>query len=357
MGQAEVLQQAYEVSAQWFDQVTLSPLGDGHIHHTFLLTSTQHQAQHHRLYVLQRVSEHVFPDPHLVQHQTQRITEHLLNDPAFSSRYRVPRLQATKTGEFYHVAESGFWRLWQYLENTQVVESFANQTQVASTARAFADYQRVLADLPGQPLVETIEGFLQLDFYLQQFLQVAVKAPKDLMPAVAHLQNQGSGFSEFNAHVHADCKVNNLLFNAQGTYVTAVIDLDTTMYGHWAWDFGDLMRSIAFSRGRVDLSDYEHAATGFLQGLQKPVTEQVVQEMVQVPGHIAGMLGLRFLTDHLMGDVYFRVSESGQNLQRARAQFALMQQFGENHERMQGIVKGLGDQSAKQRKQIVDQIF
>ena len=337
MSQIEVLQRAYEVSAQWFDQVTLAPLGNGHIHHTFLLTTAQHQEQ----FVLQRVSENVFRDPHLVQRQTQRITKHLLNNAGFSNRYRVPKLQPSKTGEFHHVGESGFWRLWQYLANTQVVASFEHPAQIALTARAFADYQRVLADLPGQPLAETIEGFLQLDFYLQQFSQVAKDAPKDLMTAVAHLQNQESGFSEFNAHVHADCKVNNLLFNAQGTQVAAVIDLDTTMYGHWAWDFGDLMRSIAFSRGEVDLGDYRNAAEGFLQGLQKPVTEQTVQEMVQVPGHIAGMLGLRFLTDHLMGDVYFRVSESGQNLQRARAQFALMQQFDANHEHMEGLVKNI----------------
>ena len=340
MSQIEVLQRAYEVSAQWFDQVTLAPLGNGHIHHTFLLTTAQHQEQ----FVLQRVSENVFPDPHLVQRQTQRITEHLLNNDGFSNRYRVPKLQPSKTGEFHHVAESGFWRLWQYFANTQVVESFEQPTQIALTARAFADYQRVLANLPGQPLSETIEGFLQLDFYLQQFSQVAKDAPKDLMNAVAHLQNQESGFSEFNAHVHADCKVNNLLFNAQGTRVAAVIDLDTTMYGHWAWDFGDLMRSIAFSRGRADRVDYENAAEGFLLGLQKPVTEQTVQDMVQVPGHIAGMLGLRFLTDHLVGDVYFRVSEAGQNLQRAREQFALMEQFNDMAQAMEAVVKNLGEQ-------------
>ncbi len=337
MIQVEVLQHAYEVSAQWFDQVTLAPLGNGHIHHTFLLTTAQHQEK----FVLQRVSEHVFPDPHLVQRQSQRVIEHLLNCEEFSNRYRVPKLQPSKTGEFYHVGKSGFWRLWQYLANTQVVESFENPAQIASTARAFADYQRALLDLPGEPLVETIEGFLQLDFYLQRFDKVAKKAPKDLMRFVAHLHRQGQVFSKFNAHVHADCKVNNLLFNAQGSDVAAVIDLDTTMYGHWAWDFGDLMRSIAFSRGQVDLKDYQSAAEGFLLGLQKPVTEQTVQEMVQVPGHIAGMLGLRFLVDHLMGDVYFLVSEPGQNLVRAREQFALMQQFDKNHGPMSEVVKNL----------------
>ena len=351
--QAKVLHQAYEVSAQWFDQVSLSPLGNGHIHHTFLLASSQH----HSHFVLQRVSENVFPNPYLVQRQTQRITDHLLKNEEFSKRYRVPKLQPCKNGEFHYVAQSGFWRVWQYLDNTQVVESFEVPTQIALTARAFADYQRVLADLPGEPLVETIEGFLQLDFYLQNFSLVAENLPRDLENSVARLRKRDLGFSEFNAHVHADCKVNNLLFNVQATRVAAVIDLDTTMYGHWAWDFGDLVRSIAFSRGRVDLYDYQKAAEGFLQGLQKPVTEQTVQEMAKVPGHIAGMLGLRFLTDHLMGDVYFRISESGQNLQRAREQFVLMRQFDDNYEHMKDIVKGLSEKLAKQSYLTDYQIF
>ena len=342
-GQDQILRQAYEVSAQWFDQVALAPLGNGHIHHTFLLTTAQHQDQ----FVLQRVSENVFPDPHLVQRQTQRVIEHLLKDLEFSSRYRVPKLQLSKIGEFHYVAQSGFWRLWHYLDQTQVLESFQNPAQITLTARAFADYQRALIALPGEPLMETIEGFLQLDFYLQQFDKVSKRAPKDLMHFVQRLRGQGQLFSKFDAHVHADCKVNNLLFNSQGMGVAAVIDLDTTMYGHWAWDFGDLMRSIAFSRGHVDLADYQNAAEGFLHGLQKSVTEQAVQEMVQVCEHISGMLGLRFLTDHLMGDVYFRVSEPGQNLVRACEQFALMQQFADNQQKMEGVVKDLGDQLAR----------
>ena len=233
------------------------------------------------------------------------------------------------------------------MDHTQVLESFQNPAQITLTARAFADYQRALIDLPGEPLMETIEGFLQLDFYLQQFDKVSKRAPKDLMHFVQRLRGQGQLFSKFDAHVHADCKVNNLLFNSQGMGVAAVIDLDTTMYGHWAWDFGDLMRSIAFSRGHVDLADYQNAAEGFLHGLQKSVTEQAVQEMVQVCEHISGMLGLRFLTDHLMGDVYFRVSEPGQNLVRACEQFALMQQFADNQQKMEGVVKDLGDQLAR----------
>jgi len=104
VSQIEVLQRAYEVSAQWFDQVTLAPLGNGHIHHTFLLTTAQHQEQ----FVLQRVSENVFRDPHLVQRQTQRITKHLLNNAGFSNRYRVPKLQPVKLANFIMLGKVGF---------------------------------------------------------------------------------------------------------------------------------------------------------------------------------------------------------------------------------------------------------
>jgi thiamine kinase-like enzyme len=333
-----VLQQAYAVSYQWFDKVSLAPLGNGHIHHTFLLTRVSDNSR----FVLQRVSESVFVDPLLVHEQTLRITEHLARDEDFCSRYRVPRLQPNKHGELYCAAESGFWRIWQYLGNSKVFQNLQNQNQIVLSAGAFADYQKALASLPGEHLQESIVGFLKMDHYLQQFDLVANSAAKVLMSSIDQLRDQGSDFAESNAHIHADCKVNNLLFNPQGSAVTSIIDLDTTMYGHWALDFGDLTRSIAFSRGAVDVQDFACAAEGYLAGLGRPVTERVVQNMVDAPGHIAGMLGLRFLTDHLMGDVYFRTQHEGENLQRAVQQFALMQQFRQQHKQMEEVVKRLG---------------
>jgi hypothetical protein len=332
-----VVKNAHKASEYWFQTPTLRALGNGHIHHTFLLTNEGLQGQ----FVLQRVSEAVFFEPMLVHEQTLRIIQHLSVDHDFCSRYRVPKLHPRINGELYLNVDSGFWRVWEYIDNTQVLESLADVNQISLSARAFADYQRVLATLPGPKLNETIAGFLQLDRYLQAFAPVAAVAPQKLQAVLKNLEDQRFRFAECNAHVHADCKVNNLLFNAQGNRVSAVIDLDTTMYGHWAWDFGDLTRSVALNRGHVDMQDYKYACEGFIVGLQMPLSQQMLEDMIDAPGHLAGMLGLRFLIDHLKGDIYFRVGNRGENLLRAEQQFALMQQFNDSQSQMRDVLQAL----------------
>jgi hypothetical protein len=139
-----------------------------------------------------------------------------------------------------------------------------------------------------------------------------------------------------NGIIHGDCKINNVLFDQQGERVLSVIDLDNNMKGHWAWDFGDLVRSVAFSRGGFDVDDYRACLQGFLTG--RGSTPLINEHLIYAPSYLAFMLGLRFLTDHLGGDVYFSVPEHGDNLQRAMEQFALFQSFERNKALMGRIV-------------------
>ena len=136
--------------------------------------------------------------------------------------------------------------------------------------------------------------------------------------------------------IHGDCKINNLLFDRLGASVLSVIDLDNNMVGHWVWDFGDLVRSVAFSQGGFDRLDYQACLEGFLQGRGEKFSEDnsLVENLVEAPGFLAFMLGLRFLTDHLSGDRYFKVASHGDNLQRAIEQFELFAQFQSNQEIM-----------------------
>ena len=108
------------------------------------------------------------------------------------------------------------------------------------------------------------------------------------------------------------------------------------MNGHWAWDFGDLVRSVAFSRGGFDVDDYRACLQGFLTG--RGSTPLISEHLIYAPSYLAFMLGLRFLTDHLGGDVYFSVPEHGDNLHRAMEQFALFQSFERNKALMGRIV-------------------
>ena len=130
--------------------------------------------------------------------------------------------------------------------------------------------------------------------------------------------------------IHGDCKINNLLFHSIEPRVTHVIDLDTSMIGHPAWDFGDMVRSIAsggeeaVSESKISIRDFKAAANGFLRGLDG-ITD--AKAYAAAPAHMSFMLGVRFLTDHLRGDFYFKVDYPGQNLDRARTQFETTSQF------------------------------
>ena len=123
--------------------------------------------------------------------------------------------------------------------------------------------------------------------------------------------------------VHGDCKSNNVLFDKVDDQVKAIIDLDTVMPGHWAWDFGDFVRSLWFGRQVVDLELFRFSMRGFLRGA--PPRNYSPEEFVEAPLYVSFMLGVRFLTDHLQGDLYFKVSLHGDNLVRAYEQFVLFE--------------------------------
>ena len=299
----------------WFDQVTLTSLGAGHIHDTYLLEdcSVEPAGQ----FVLQEFNEVVFTDAALVMNQTLR----LLDQWRKQHDYLVPALQLSKGGNSWERVDGQLWRVWRYIADTTSIGPVESLSQARAAGAAFGALQSNLADLPAPVLTETIEGFLQLRFYLAAYDKVAAAAPLELDRIVQDNRGLADQLGKRNAHIHGDCKVDNLLFDARAQSVVAIIDFDTAMYGHWAWDFGDLVRSVCFSRGAADVDHFAACLEGFAphQPLAQP------QHAVAAPGYVALMLGVRFLTDHLSGDVYFRVETHGENLLRAREQFDLFQ--------------------------------
>ncbi len=304
------------IAEAWLVPGDVQPLGAGHIHDTFLVRDAG--LDEPGLYVLQRVNQEVFKDASRLMAQTERVLAHW----STQSRYRVPELCRTKDGASF-LDRDGVWRLWRYLENTRVVDPVENAAQAEAAGRAFGAFQAYMRNLPGARLDDTIAGFLQLDYYLKAFDQVAAQAPDAERRLVDENRGLAAALAERNAYIHGDCKINNLLFAQTADEVAAVIDFDTVMYGHWAWDLGDLVRSVCFSRGAASVADFAACMRGFAAA--QP--QAAIEPAVQAPGYVALMLGIRFLTDHLSGDRYFRVSRTGENLHRAQEQFALFRDF------------------------------
>lgn len=302
----------------WFAADEVTPLGAGHIHDTYRAT-----ARDGGRFVLQRINGRVFSDPVQVMRNVLRVTAHLsTHAPGL-----VPGLIRTRSGAGFHEDESGhLWRLWAEVLGTRIV-SEVNQTAVAEAAGfAFGRFLRVLEDLPEPPLTPVIPGFHELDKALQRLDRAAPGVRGDweqdaaCVDAHRKLAQQRSGRLR---PIHGDCKLNNLLFDATRPEVRSVLDLDTVMIGHWAWDFGDLARSL-LNATRRGLQPQAFAALtrGFLASSGIRAT---AAELVEAPGYMTFMLGVRYLTDHFEGDTYFKVAARGDNLRRARRQFALLE--------------------------------
>lgn len=309
-----------------FHTAKLAPLGDGHIHDTYLVTPAK-QAER---YVLQRINEYVFKDASLVMCQTERLLENWRQQ----SDYFVPRLMRDRNGNTTVRATSGLWRLWHYIEGGKTIDPLHNLQQIESVGRAFGRLQQVVESIE-TPFEDTIGGFLNLRHYLDEFSKVRSRAPNKLLAIVDKNFALAETLVERHCHIHGDCKVNNVLFDSAGANVIAVIDFDTAMYGHWAWDFGDLVRSVCFSAGGYDIDRFAACFSGFAAAQKRSNPE----DAALAPAHISLMLAVRFLTDHLRGDVYFKTSEQGQNLVRAEEQFALFSQFDRAREEMISVAE------------------
>lgn len=305
---------AYAAARCWFDRAHLEPLGDGHIHATYHLRNGDQS------YVLQRLNQHVYHDLDLVMAQTRRCLAHwrLQND------YRCANIVTSRAGKDLEYVADQPWRVFEFLSQTRTVTRVERAAQVRAAAAAFSAFQVKMRSLPGPRLGDSIEGFLQLPHYLAQFDAIAAQASKSQRRLVDTYREEFDRFAGRNAYIHGDCKIDNVLFSTHADEVEAVIDLDTVMYGHWAWDFGDLVRSVCFIGQSRDYDAYFGAS---VTGFKPHYDDAEAADFVLAPQYIAFMLGLRFLIDHWLGDVYFRVDERGQNLHRAQEQFALFARF------------------------------
>ena len=210
------------------------------------------------------------------------------------------------------------WRLWTYLPGAGALNSVENDRHAFVAGTGFGTTYRWLQDLEGPRLEDSIPGFLQLGHYLDEFDSCG-GAPADLAAAVDARRPLADRFHKRTGYIHGDCRIEHLVLDGAGN-AAGVLDLDTVMWGNWAWEFGDLVRSM--SGNRPHPARFEAAARGYLGEAGVAAT---AEDLVFAPRYTTFMLGVRFLTDHLQGDVYFRTASPGENLKRAAAQFRLVE--------------------------------
>jgi Ser/Thr protein kinase RdoA (MazF antagonist) len=271
----------------------------------------------------------------------------------------------TRTGSALHAdREGGAWRAFDFVEGTRSVDAVESPDQAFEAARAFGGFAAQLADLPGPRLHDSIPHFHDLPrrvAALERGLEEDSRGRARSVDQETHSLRVALGVLEGRLPhsvfaglprriAHHDCKLNNLLLDARSGEALCVIDLDTVMEGSLLSDFGGLVRT-ATCRAAEDERDldqidfdqglFEALAAGYLEGTSGLL---VAEERGAL--HAAGTLltlldATRFLTDHLQGDVYFRIQREGQNLDRARAQLRLAERMLERCDEMAALVDGL----------------
>lgn len=281
----------------------------GHINDTYMVGTER--------FVLQRLNRSVFPNTEGVMRNLKKLAE--FNEQVISPITAVSgKSWATDT-------EGDLWRLFPYAVGSRNFQKLPAEL-VEPAGFAFGNF---IGDLVGfdEELEVVIEGFHDLQRYLGVFGSMALEAAPEVEFVRKH---KIYDFMPLQSVIHGDCKINNLLFHSIDPKVLHVIDLDTVMIGHPAWDFGDMVRSIA-SGGEESLSAFDlsihvfkAAANGFVRGLDGIADPKA---FAAAPAHMSFMLGVRFLTDHFSGDRYFKVDYRGQNLDRARTQLETSRRF------------------------------
>ena len=355
--------------ALYGDLESFKSFGKGHINNTFL--SAWNQAGTKVRYTHQRINKNVFKEPEKVIENIRAVTHHiyekarLQKDDPFGASRRTLTLVPTKDGLFYYKDDEGeYWRTYLFIENASTFELMDNPVLAYKVGCAVGTFQKQLSDYAGPPLHETIPAFhnmkgryAQLDTAASDDKAGRLDSVRDEFDFLQKNRNRGMILTEGlesgklkKGITHNDTKLNNVLFDDATGEAICLIDLDTVMPGTVLFDTGDLIRT-ATNTGAEDERDlskvgfnadlfralidgYTEKAAGFLTDYEKSLIAESGRVLTQI-------MAVRFLTDYLNGDVYYKIERPSHNLDRARTQIKLMQSMDDQWELIQNIVHDL----------------
>lgn len=338
--------------------------GSGHINDTYCIWVDQ--AGQRLRYILQRLAQNVFKQPIPLMENVKRVTDHalarLVAEGNPEAHRRTLTLISALTGKPYGIdAEGNVWRIYPFIERARTYDTIENTKQCFEAARAFGEFQKLTADLPGEPLFETIPNFHNTTSRLNA-LKAAIET--DPLGRASEVTKEIDWYlsREKDAHLvvnylasgelplrctHNDTKLNNVMLDDVTGEGICVIDLDTTMPGSAIYDFGDMIRTATSpaSEDEKDLSKvtmrmfmFEALVKGYLSSAGSFLTP-LEKSLLPFSGKLLTMeCGIRFLTDYLMGDVYFKIHRPEHNLDRTRTQIALVESIEAQLDEMQAIV-------------------
>ncbi len=338
------------------------PYGGGHINETWCATFNRADARVRG--ILQRINHNVFRNPAALMENIERVTQHLSAQLAKEPdrERRALTLIPSRAGRNLYVDPGGgYWRAWRFIEGARTYDAIESAQQAYEGPRAFGRFLAMLADLPAPRLHDTIPNFhstpgrfaaLEDAIAHDTAGRVHLAEPEI---AFAHARKSITG-ALLNAGLpervtHNDTKINNVLLDDQTGEGICVIDLDTVMPGFAAYDFGDLVRSATcpaaederdLSKVTVRFDLFEALARGYLSTAGDMLTRAEKESLVLGGKLITFTMGIRFLTDFLNGDTYYKVHRADHNLDRCRTQFKLVESIEAQESAMEQFIRSIG---------------
>ena len=341
------------------------PYGSGHIHDTFRIQTAEKEKDD---YILQRLNNKIFKNIPELQHNIERVTVHLRNKlskiPGSDIKRECLRLIPSWDKKTWIVDKEGnFWRMYIFISNHHSYNVVDSPDKAFEGGKAIGRFQAMLSDMPGDTLYETIPRFHDIENRLETFNTKIRENPVNRVETVTYEIDQILNRAEDMKIIlrlgkqgriplritHNDTKFNNILLD-ENDKALCVIDLDTVMPGYVHYDFGDAIRTAAntasedeadLSKVNMDINLFKAYAEGYLSETMETLNDVEKEYLAFAPILITYTIAVRFLTDYIDGDNYFKIHYKLQNLQRAKAQIKLVMSMEEQYESMKNIISNI----------------
>jgi hypothetical protein len=341
---------------------SIEPFGSGHINDTYRIFNADTESHD---FLLQRVNHYVFKNVPQLMGNLVLVTGHLRQKLSSLSKVEAERsiLTVIETKEhqpYFKDADGNYWRMFYFLKGTKSYDRVATEKQAFEGGKAFGTFQALLSDMDVSRIKDTIPDFHNIEYRLNN-LRNALRSDKagrlkNVADEINFIERRSADMAEIMRLgrsgilplriVHNDTKFNNVLLDSDDR-AQCVIDLDTVMPGYVAYDFGDSIRTIINTAAEDEADTYlvglniplfEAYTQGYLQAAAGFITEPEINSLIKGALLLPYIQAVRFLTDYLEGDVYFKIHSPGHNLQRTKAQLALVKQLEINKEKLEQII-------------------
>lgn len=331
--------------------ISIQNYGSGLINDTFLVIC--YSAEYPR-FILQRINQEVFPKPEWVMENIQKLIRHFQNPTPCRQQLTLPEIISTHNSCLFLVdSQQQYWRALSFIDNSTTLENISQISDAEQVGSALGEFHCRVANLVVANLHDTLPGFHITPQYLENYHQTkpANKKNPDIrfcQQFIGRFQNQAHVLEKAKQQglladrvIHGDPKLNNLLFSTTDKKIFSIIDLDTVKPGLVHYDIGDCLRSCCQTDNPVhfDLDICELILKHYLIQTKQFFTEHDYDYLYPAIELLPFELGLRFFTDYLQGNHYFKTSHPEQNLQRACQQFQLVQSIQEQRPQINKMIK------------------